>query len=41
MMKKEQCHPDVFANLACCYFMMGMYKEASVVVEQGTSQSGK
>jgi len=31
---KDGCHPDVFVNLACCYFMMGMYKEAEVILQK-------
>ena len=34
LMKKEDFHPDVFQNLACCYFMMGMYKESSEMLDQ-------
>ncbi|XP_059496769.1 intraflagellar transport protein 56 isoform X2 [Stegostoma tigrinum] len=26
--KNEDCHPDVWVNLACTYFFLGMYKEA-------------
>jgi len=32
--KKEDFHPDIYQNLACCYFMMGMYKEASEMLDQ-------
>ncbi|XP_065680751.1 intraflagellar transport protein 56 isoform X1 [Hydra vulgaris] len=28
ILKKKNNQPDVMCNLACCYFMLGMYKEA-------------
>nr|XP_014347467.1 PREDICTED: intraflagellar transport protein 56 [Latimeria chalumnae] len=28
MTKREGCNPDVWVNLACTYFFLGMYKEA-------------
>jgi intraflagellar transport protein 56 len=30
----ESCHPDVWSNLACCYFMLGMYPEAETVIQK-------
>lgn len=33
--KQEGCHPDVACNLACCYFMLGMYAEADAATEKG------
>ena len=33
--KSEACHPDVWVNLACCYFFLGMYKEGDEVAEKG------
>ncbi|EDO30962.1 predicted protein [Nematostella vectensis] len=27
--KSEACHPDVWINLGCCYFFLGMYQEAT------------
>lgn len=32
--KQEGCHPDVACNLACCYFMLGMYAEADAATEK-------
>ncbi|XP_077980438.1 intraflagellar transport protein 56-like [Glandiceps talaboti] len=26
--KNEACHPDIWVNLGCCYFLLGMYEEA-------------
>ena len=34
--KSEACHPDVWVNLACCYFFLGMYKEGDEVAEKGS-----
>ncbi|XP_074648294.1 intraflagellar transport protein 56-like isoform X2 [Tubulanus polymorphus] len=28
MSKRDNCHPDVWVNLGCCYFLLGMYQEA-------------
>ena len=39
MTKSGSCHPDVWSNLACCYFMLGMYPEAKVAAEKGTRTS--
>ena len=36
MLKQENCHVDVYPNLACCYFMMGMYKESGNILDTGT-----
>lgn len=33
--KEETCHPDVWSNLACCYFMLGMYPEAETTIQKG------
>ena len=35
MAKSESCHPDVWANLACCYFMLGRYEDAKRAAQQG------
>lgn len=35
MTKSETCHPDVWANLACCYFMLGRYEDAKKAAQQG------
>jgi hypothetical protein len=32
----ESCHPDVWINLACCYFMLGMYDEAKAAIDKGS-----
>ncbi|KAK3705828.1 hypothetical protein QZH41_011522 [Actinostola sp. cb2023] len=32
--KSEACHPDVWNNLAACYFFLGMYKEALEICEK-------
>lgn len=37
--KSEACHPDVWVNLACCYFFLGMYKEGDEVAEKGRCQA--
>jgi len=34
--KSEACHPDVWINLACCYFFLGMYKEGDEAAQKGT-----
>ena len=31
----EGCHPDTWANLACCHFMLGQYAEADAATERG------
>ncbi|CAG2243618.1 DYF13 [Mytilus edulis] len=33
--KKDGCHPDLWTNLACCYFFLGMYPEADGAVQKG------
>ncbi|XP_015768420.1 PREDICTED: intraflagellar transport protein 56-like [Acropora digitifera] len=33
--KSEACHPDVWINLACCYFFLGMYKEGDEAAQKG------
>ena len=35
MVTSESCHPDTWINLSCCYFMLGMYKEAKEAAEKG------
>lgn len=35
LLKQEEFHQDVFPNLSCCYFMMGMYNEAKDALEKG------
>ena len=35
MTQSESCHPDTWINLACCYFMLGMYNEAKDAAEKG------
>ena len=35
MTKIESCHPDVWSNLGCCYFMLGMYDDARSAAEKG------
>ena len=35
MTKSASCHPDVWTNLACCYFMLGMYPEAKAAADKG------
>lgn len=34
--KNEDCPPTVFADLACCYFMMGMYEQADDMVKKAS-----
>ena len=36
--KEESCHPDVWCNLACCYFMLGMYPEADATIQKGMAR---
>ncbi len=33
--RREGCHPEVWVNLACCYFFLGMYQEAANAAEKG------
>ncbi|XP_006816824.1 intraflagellar transport protein 56-like [Saccoglossus kowalevskii] len=35
MTKKDACHPDVWCNVACCYFFLGMYPEADAATQKG------
>ncbi|XP_061175421.1 uncharacterized protein LOC133184383 [Saccostrea echinata] len=35
MTKRDGCHPDVWTNLACCYFFLGMYPEADNACQKG------
>lgn len=35
MVQSGSCHPDTWTNLACCYFMLGMYQEAREMAEKG------
>ncbi|XP_057310931.1 intraflagellar transport protein 56-like [Hydractinia symbiolongicarpus] len=37
LLKQEKCHPDVHPNVACCYFMMGMYTESQSILDNGTN----
>lgn len=37
--EEEGCHPDVWSNLACCYFMLGMYTEADNAIQKGNVTS--
>lgn len=32
--KHESCPPEVWINLACCYFMLGMYQEADIASQK-------
>ena len=34
----EEFHADVWINLACCYFMLGMYSEASECTEKAPKE---
>ena len=35
MTKRDGVHPDVWTNLACCYFFLGMYPEADEAAAKG------
>jgi hypothetical protein len=35
MTRRDGCHPDVWANLGCCYFFLGMYPEADEAGSKG------
>ena len=35
MTKKDGCHPDVWTNLACCYFFLGMYPDSDAACQKG------
>ena len=37
--KKANCHPEVWNFLACCYFFLGMYKEADEASAKGIKQT--
>ena len=39
MSERDDCHPDVWANLACCYFMLGMYKESDAMGSKAPGSS--
>ncbi|CAH1243646.1 TTC26 [Branchiostoma lanceolatum] len=34
MSKRDGCHPDVWVNLACCNFFLGMYKESDEAAQK-------
>jgi intraflagellar transport protein 56 len=33
--QRDGVGPDVWCNLACCNFMLGLYKEADTLCEKG------
>jgi hypothetical protein len=33
--KEENCNPEVWVNLACTYFFLGMYKQAEAAGFKG------
>jgi intraflagellar transport protein 56 len=35
IVSKGNCHPDVFVNLGCTYFFLGMYPEADEAAQKG------
>ncbi len=35
MVQSGSGHPDILTNLACCYFLLGMYGEAKAMAEKG------
>lgn len=35
MTKRDNFNPEVWLNLACCYFFLGMYKEADESARKG------
>ena len=37
--KAPDCHADIWINLACCYFFLGMYSEADDAAMKGTDSS--
>jgi len=39
MTKRDGFHPDVWINLACCYFFLGMYPEGDKAAQRGKSFS--
>ena len=38
MTTREGCHPDVWAFLACCYFLLGMYSDADKSAQRGKQE---
>lgn len=38
MTKRDGCNPEVWINLACCYFFLGMYKESDEAAKKGKIQ---
>lgn len=38
MSQQPDTPADVWGNLACCYFMLGMYTEADSAAEKGETQ---
>ena len=36
MIESGSCPPDTWVNLACCYFVLGMYEEAKEMADKGT-----
>ncbi|XP_071963993.1 intraflagellar transport protein 56-like isoform X2 [Antedon mediterranea] len=37
--RKEACNPDLWCNLGCCYFFLGMYREADTAVSKAPQNS--
>lgn len=35
IVSKGNCHPDVYVNLGCTYFFLGMYPEADDAAQKG------
>lgn len=35
IVNKGNCHPDVYVNLGCTYFFLGMYPEADEAAQKG------
>ncbi|XP_060569598.1 intraflagellar transport protein 56-like isoform X2 [Ruditapes philippinarum] len=40
IVSKGNCHPDVFVNLGCTYFFLGMYPEADEAAQKGLKLAG-
>ncbi|XP_033630957.1 intraflagellar transport protein 56-like isoform X1 [Asterias rubens] len=40
MSKRDVVNPDVWANLGCCYFFLGMYPEAEAAARKGLDKTG-
>ncbi|XP_064640455.1 intraflagellar transport protein 56-like isoform X3 [Lineus longissimus] len=38
--RRDGCHPDVWTNLGCCYFFLGMYPEADEAGAKGRMEHG-